>query len=102
ADFYISASHEESCGYALLEAMACGCIPVVTSIPSFKKNTGDGKFGFLFPPGEPDELLKILSNLKNINLKEFSEDVTRYFKTNLSFENIADTLYHLCETLAQK
>jgi len=33
ADFYISGSHSEGGSYALLEAMACGCIPIVTSIP---------------------------------------------------------------------
>ncbi len=37
ADYYLSGSHREGSGYALIEAMACGCIPVVTNIPSFKK-----------------------------------------------------------------
>lgn len=102
ADFYISASNKESCGYALLEAMACGCIPVVTSIPSFKKITGNGKYGFLFSPGEPDELLKILSDLKNINTKEFSDNVAQYFKNTLSFKNIADDLYNICRSIISK
>ena len=34
ADYYISSSHREGGSYALTEAMACGCIPIVTSIPS--------------------------------------------------------------------
>src|SRR6185436_10998463 len=33
ADFYISASHSEGGSYALMEAMACGCIPILTAIP---------------------------------------------------------------------
>ena len=41
ADFFISASHSEGSGYALIEAMACGVIPVVTDIPSFRVIAGD-------------------------------------------------------------
>ena len=36
-DFFILGSHKEGSGYALLEAMHAGCIPLVTNIPSFKK-----------------------------------------------------------------
>lgn len=99
ADYYISASHSESCGYALLEAMACGCIPVVTSIPSFKKITKNGKYGFLFSPDKPDELLKILSNLEKINAKEFSGKVIQHFNNNLSYKNIAEDLYNISRSL---
>ena len=35
-EFFILGSHYEGSGYALSEAMACGCIPIVTSIPSFR------------------------------------------------------------------
>src|SRR5206468_4276990 len=45
ADFFISGSHSEAAGYALVEAMACGCIPIVTNIPSFNNITEDGKYG---------------------------------------------------------
>jgi glycosyltransferase involved in cell wall biosynthesis len=99
ADFYISASHNESCGYALLEAMSCGCIPIVTNIPSFKKITGDGKYGFLFTPGETDELLKILCDLKSINREEFSKNVRQYFSSKLSYKNIAEDLYNICVSI---
>ena len=34
ADIFVSGSHAESCGYAVLEALACGAMPVVTNIPS--------------------------------------------------------------------
>ncbi|QWT18885.1 glycosyltransferase family 4 protein [Bacillus sp. NP157] len=52
ADIYISGSHAESCGFALLEAMACGATPVVSDIPSFRELTGNGSVGKLFPPGD--------------------------------------------------
>src|SRR5690606_325047 len=50
ADYYISASHYEGSGVALCEAMACGCVPVVTNIPSFKTMTRNGECGYLYPP----------------------------------------------------
>lgn len=56
ADLFVSGSHAESCGYALLEALACGVAPVVTDIPSFRALTGDGAVGRLWPPGDAQRL----------------------------------------------
>lgn len=92
ADFYFSASHKESSSYALLEAMACGCIPVVTSIPSFKMITDNGRFGFLYPVDNSDALYDILKNLKNINTRELSETIMEHFISRLHFKNIAEDL----------
>jgi glycosyltransferase involved in cell wall biosynthesis len=99
ADFYISASHKEGSGYALIEAMACGCIPVVTSIPSFKKITDNGKFGFLFEPGNEESLLKILLNLKTIDKEKLSVSIVEHFNQSLSFKSIADDLFAVCERI---
>jgi glycosyltransferase involved in cell wall biosynthesis len=41
ADVFISGSHSEGSGYALIEAMAAGVVPVVTDIPSFRAITGE-------------------------------------------------------------
>jgi glycosyltransferase involved in cell wall biosynthesis len=92
ANFYVSASHKEGSGYALLEAMACGCIPVVTSIPSFEKITSLGRYGFLFPPGDEDALVQQLEKLKTINIESFRQKVETRFRENLSFKSIADSL----------
>jgi len=93
ADFYISGSREEGSGYALLEAMACGCIPVVTDIPSFRKITAGGKFGFLYEAGNPLQLLKILISLETIDRKILSDVITGHFSNELSFKAIADKLF---------
>jgi glycosyltransferase involved in cell wall biosynthesis len=102
ADFYVSCSHREGSGFALLEAMACGCIPVVTNIPSFRKITANGKYGFLYEPGNVHELSWILQSLSHIRRNEFSEAVLAYFSEALSFKSIAGQLYAICERMISK
>jgi glycosyltransferase involved in cell wall biosynthesis len=102
ADFYISASHKEGSGYALIEAMACGCIPVVTSIPSFVKVTSEGKFGFLYKPGNTESLLKVLLGLDKIDKEKFSSAIVDHFKKSLSYKVIADKLLQHVEKLSRE
>jgi len=102
ADFYISGSHKEGSGYALIEAMACGCVPIVTSIPSFKRITANGKFGFLFESANAESLLKVLLNLKSIDKEEISACAANHFNESLSFRSIADDLFKICEKLMTK
>jgi len=99
SDYYISGSHKESTGYALLEAMACGCIPVVTDIPSFKKITANGQYGFLYKIGDVKDLVKVLALLQNVDKKMLSEKVVEYFNSQLRFENIAVSIYDVCSIL---
>ena len=102
ADFYISGSHSEGGSYALLEAMACGCIPIVTAIPAALKMTEDGKYGIIFQPGNADDLANKLSGLSLIDLDGFSASVKEYFRSELSTDAIAAGLYGYCEALLSK
>lgn len=98
-NFFLSGSHKEGSGYALLEAMACGCIPIVTNIPSFKKITCNGEFGFLYPAGDNNALTETLIKIEKINVEEKSAEVEKYFQKNLSFKNIADDMVEIFEEL---
>jgi glycosyltransferase involved in cell wall biosynthesis len=95
ADYFVSGSYKEGSGYALIEAMACGCIPVVTAIPSFIKITGNGKAGFLFEPGNAAALLNLLQQLEETPIENLAEEVTAHFKKELSFQKIASGLEQL-------
>lgn len=53
---YISTSLSDGASIALLEAMACGCFPVVADIPANREWIEDGQNGFLFPPASPEAL----------------------------------------------
>lgn len=50
ADLYVSGSHSEGSGYALIEAMSAGLVPVVTDIPSFRAIAGE--CGSRWAPGD--------------------------------------------------
>jgi len=101
-DFYISGSHKEGSGYALLEAMACGCIPVVTTIPPYKKITLNGEYGFLYPPGDACALGETLKGLEGTDWQKLSAAVLSHFNKNLSFKTIADDLVYICHQLMDK
>jgi glycosyltransferase involved in cell wall biosynthesis len=83
ADLFVSGSLAESCGYALLEAMACGAVPVVTDIPSFRRLTGDGRIGALWPCGDSARLTAAL--VKVAWNKPTPAQVRAHFDETLSF-----------------
>lgn len=60
ADLFVSGSLNESCGYAALEAMACGVTPVLTDIPAFRALTGGGHVGRLWPCRDAKRLAEVL------------------------------------------
>jgi glycosyltransferase involved in cell wall biosynthesis len=91
ADFIISGSHSEGSGIAVIEAMSCGCIPVLTKIPSFIKLTA-GKCGFLFEADDVDELAEVLEKTVSANLEEEKRKTIAQFEEQLSFKAIASKL----------
>jgi glycosyltransferase involved in cell wall biosynthesis len=60
ADLFVSGSLAESCGYVVLEALACGVTPVVTDIPSFRALLGGSRVGHLWPCGDAAQLAEAL------------------------------------------
>lgn len=83
ADLFVSGSRSESCGYALLEALACGATPVVTDIPAFRALTGGGRVGRLWPPGDPQRLAEALVNAATNRTP--AGQVRGHFDATLSF-----------------
>jgi glycosyltransferase involved in cell wall biosynthesis len=97
ADFFVSASHYEGSGTALCEAISCGCIPLVSNIPSFK--TISGNSGLLFEPGNEDDLFSVLNQTIQFNVEEKKMNALNIFKTKLSFEAISDKFQRIIESL---
>ncbi|MBV1922557.1 MAG: glycosyltransferase family 4 protein [Flavobacteriaceae bacterium] len=89
SEFFILGSRKEGGPFSLIEAMACGCIPVVTNIPAHFAMTNQGTCGYLFEPGNSDSLLKVLKSINSEKNKEKSSQVLNYFENNLSHKAIA-------------
>ncbi|MEZ4520541.1 MAG: glycosyltransferase family 4 protein [Thermomicrobiales bacterium] len=90
ADILLQASVREWSGLAILEAMSCGCVPVVSDIPSFSTMTGGGTFGRLFPAGDRRALADAAMSIAD--LAEMSAAVRTHFERELSFAAMASKL----------
>jgi len=75
-DIYLNISSSEGMCLAMLEAMACGCVPVVTDVSGVSDVIEDGKNGFVV---SVDEWLDIVDKIEFIsNNREILYDVSKY------------------------
>lgn len=88
ADVFISGSHYEGSGYALIEAMSAGVVPVVTNIPSFRAIAGDT--GARWTPGDADDFARALTNVCSADLGARKEDAKARFDRVLSWKAIGE------------
>lgn len=86
ADFYVSGSHREGSGYALIEAMACGVIPIVTNIPSFRAIIGD--CGMRWQPGDAGSLAEVFVKAARFDRAAECARVRERFVLDLSWDAI--------------
>ncbi len=89
ADFLISGSHYEGSGTVVAEAMSCGCVPIVTDIPSFRTITANGDCGFLYEVGNENALFNTLEMVIKTNVQEKRDKAMEHFEKELSFDAIA-------------
>jgi glycosyltransferase involved in cell wall biosynthesis len=88
ADLFVLGSHKEGSGYSLIEALACGAVPAVTDIPSFRAITGDGAVGALWAVDRPETLAAALRRLAGEDLERLSAGARAHFQANLSWSAI--------------
>jgi glycosyltransferase involved in cell wall biosynthesis len=99
ADFIVAGSHYEGSGIAVCEAMSCGCIPLLTDIPSFNTMTGGGNCGLLYEPGNDKELLSILLQTPAMDKSKERKKVLDQFNRQLSFEAITKKIDEIIRLL---
>jgi glycosyltransferase involved in cell wall biosynthesis len=91
ADYFVLGSHAEGSGYALSEALSCGCVPIVTNIPSFRMMTNNGQLGALWNPGEKNSFVQAAIKAMNKKLPNEAQACINFYRQNLSFDAIAQT-----------
>jgi glycosyltransferase involved in cell wall biosynthesis len=84
ADFLVQGSSREATSYALLEALACGCTPLVTDIPALRRMTGGGAIGGLFRPGDVPGLASLLESFSARPRAELRQAARAHFERHLS------------------
>lgn len=73
-DFIVSTSYYEGSGVSVCEAMSCGCIPVLSNIPSFVFMTNNS-CGILYEAGDRNDLLAALNRSLTLD-KELAQRAT--------------------------
>lgn len=101
-EFFILGSHYEGSGYALSEAMACGCIPIITNIPPFQYMTNKSNCAFMFTPENDDELFESLKKAVSSDTIEMQQKVLEQFERKLSFRAIGEDIKSIFETLESR
>lgn len=93
ANYFVSASHSESTGFAVIEAISCGCIPVISNIPGHQKSTGNGTIGALWEPGNAADFVKKLTALMKQDKENLKHNCLLYFDERLSYAALAKQAY---------
>lgn len=99
ADYFVSASLHEGSGYALCEAMACGCIPLVPSIGAFQFMTANGACALMYESGSRKSLQEVLAKSLVLDKTQARKKVLKQFNEQLSFEAIAKSLFRITGAL---
>lgn len=89
ADYFVLGSHYEGSGFSLVEALACGVVPVVTDIPSFRAMTDGGRIGACWAPGNPTAFAEAFLEVVRKPLRQLSEQAVSFFHAQLSYPAIA-------------
>ena len=86
ADLFVVGSHHEGSGYSLMEACACGALPVVTGIPTFRLLTGAGAVGALWTPGDVAGCARALAEVGRRDLDAERARLADHFTRELSWD----------------
>lgn len=94
ADVVFSTSRREGSGYALIEAMTEGCIPVVTGLPSHRSIVGD--VVPTFAPGDADAAAELLVRAIGVDRDTVRSDAAARLSWAVVVEQLIDLYQWIC------
>lgn len=93
SDAFVLASRAEGQGIVILEALASGLPVVASRVGGIPEIIGNSSAGFLFAPGNDEELFQILLNLfRNPTLRQNAKVTARQLAEAYSWERILGSL----------
>ena len=95
-------SYREGLPYALLEAMACGVVPVTSPVGAIPDVVLDRQHGLLVPPKQPQAVALALQQLAGdrLLLQRLSHAARERVETRYSVTRLADQFTELYESLS--
>jgi glycosyltransferase involved in cell wall biosynthesis len=94
SDLFVSASLYEGSGFSLIEAIACGVYPIVSTISAFNYLVSDLPFKQQFEPTNEIELAQKLNAALNTELNtSMRKSIHQYFKKTCSSTAIAEAIH---------
>ena len=102
ADLFVIGSAREVCGYAVVEACACGAIPIVTDISPFRVITGDGAIGRHWTRGNARSFADAVIAVSGPSLDADRRLVLEHFATRLSWDAVGKRACAIYESVADR
>jgi len=102
ADLFVIGSTREVCGYAVVEACACGAIPIVTDIPPFRAITGDGAIGSHWSRGDARSFADAVIAMSGPSLDRDRRRVLEHFAAHLSWNAVGQRARAIYESVAAR
>ena len=88
--FIVFPSEFEGLPIAMLEAMACGVIPISTKVGDVGDVIKDGYTGFFVNSNNPRDISKKIRSIEKYNLKKISKNCVATIKENFDWNKIAN------------
>lgn len=103
-DVFVVPSRSEAFPNALLEAMACGCCPVASSVGGIPELVHDGQSGLLFKAGDVQQLADALCTLARdpVRCERMAHEAVRFVSEHLTIDVAASRLAFIYKDLLRQ
>jgi glycosyltransferase involved in cell wall biosynthesis len=99
SDVFVLASYSEGLPRVVIEAMACGCIPIATDVGSTAVIVKDGFNGFLVHTGDPLDISARIKQIQTSDREEIARMQQRACDTIRSNFDISTTARKMIEDI---